>query len=143
MKKILYLLSTISLMSCGNSNSQIIKNVGALQFHELVNKDDGIIIDVRTQNEFYSGHLKDATNIDFYANDFSKKLSIIRKDVPIYVYCRSGGRSSLAASKMEELAFSNIYNLNGGIGAWILKKYPTITSKDKKKKITLLLLPQK
>jgi thioredoxin len=130
MKKILYLLSAISLISCGNTNSQIIENIEAPQFQTLTNKENGIIIDVRTPEEFYSGHIKDATNIDFYSDKFIEKLKIVRKDVPIYVYCRSGGRSSSAANKMEELGFTKVYNLVGGIGAWDSENYPTIKSKE-------------
>ena len=54
----------------------------------------------------------------------------MRKDVPIYVYCRSGGRSSSAADKMEKLGFTKVYNMIGGIGSWQSKGYETIKSKE-------------
>ena len=135
MKNILFLLSIISLISCGNTNSQIIENIEALQFQTLINKEDGIILDVRTSQEFHSGHIKDATNIDFYADDFIDKLKIVRKDIPIYVYCRSGGRSSSSASKMEKLGFTKVYNLVGGIGSWDSANYKTVKSKEAKRSI--------
>ena len=134
MKNILSLVGVFLLISCGNTNSQVIENIQALQFKKIINKQDGIIIDVRTPQEFHSGHIKEATNIDFYADDFTDKLKIVRKDVPIYVYCRSGGRSSSAASKMEKLGFTKVYNLVGGIGAWDAVNYTTIKSKEGKKK---------
>ena len=134
MKYILFLVSaSIFLISCGHTTSQTIANIEAVEFYKLINKENGIIIDVRTPEEFYSGHIKDATNIDFYAADFIDKLKIVRKDVPIYVYCRSGGRSSSAASKMEKLGFSKVYNLAGGIGAWNSANYKTVKSKASKK----------
>lgn len=133
MKKILYLIFATLLISCSNTNSQIIQNVGASLFYELIKKEDGIIIDVRTSEEFHSNHIKDASNIDFYSDNFSKKLNIIRKDVPIYIYCRSGGRSSKSANKMEKLGFLKVYNLAGGIGAWNSENYPTIKSKKREK----------
>tara|TARA_X000000368_G_scaffold416540_1_gene410708 strand:+ start:1468 stop:2169 length:702 start_codon:yes stop_codon:yes gene_type:complete len=132
MKKILSLLSIVVLISCGETNSQVVQNIKAEKFQEFSNLNDGIIIDVRTVAEFNSGHIKDATNIDFYADDFESKLKIVRKDVPIYVYCRSGGRSSSAAKKMEKLGFSEVYNLLGGIGSWNSKGYITIKSKNGK-----------
>ena len=101
MKKILSLLSIVVLISCGDTNSQVVQNIKAEKFQEFSILNDGIIIDVRTVAEFNSGHIKDAANIDFYADDFESKLKIVRKDVPIYVYCRSGGRSSSAAKKIE------------------------------------------
>ena len=48
-----------------------------------------------------SGHISDATNIDYYSSDFKEKLDLVNKDVPILVYCRSGGRSSRAANIMQ------------------------------------------
>ena len=132
MKNILFLLSLSLLFSCGNTNSQIIDDVNAEKFHQLIEKGDGIIIDVRTSQEFNSGHIIDATNIDFYSEDFTEKLKIVRKDVPIYVYCRSGGRSSSAANKMEKLGFTKVYNMLGGIGSWQSEGYETIKSKEGK-----------
>jgi len=130
MKKILFLLSITFLFSCENTNSQIIEDVNTENFHQLIEKGDGIIIDVRTSQEFNSGHIIDATNIDFYSDDFTDKLKIVRKDVPIYVYCRSGGRSSSAADKMEKLGFTKVYNMIGGIGSWQSEGYETIKSKE-------------
>jgi thioredoxin 1 len=133
MKNILLLLSILFLISCRNTNSQITENIEAPQFQKIINKIDGIILDVRTPQEFHSGHIKDATNIDFYADDFPDKLKIVRKDMPIYVYCRRGGRSSSAASEMEKLGFTKVYNLVGGIGAWNSANYTTIKSKGRTK----------
>ena len=132
MKKILSLLSIVVLISCGETNSQVVQNIKAEKFQEFSALNDGIIIDVRTAAEFNSGHIKDATNIDFYAIDFTDKLKIVRKDIPIYVYCRSGGRSSSAAKEMEKLGFSEVYNLLGGIGSWNSKGFKTIQSKGQK-----------
>ena len=132
MKKILSLLSIVVLISCGETNSQVVQNIKVEKFQQFSALNDGIIIDVRTATEFNSGHIKDATNIDFYANDFTDKLKIVRKDVPIYVYCRSGGRSSSAAKKMEKLGFSEVYNMLGGIGSWNSKRFKTIQSKGEK-----------
>ena len=135
MKNVISLLSTIFLIYCGNTNSQIIENIEAPEFKTIINKVDGIIIDVRTPHEFYSGHIKEATNIDFYADDFTDKLKVVRKDVPIYVYYRSGGRSSSAASKMEKLGFTKVYNLIGGIESWNYVNYSIVESKQQKKSI--------
>ncbi len=133
MREILYSFAVVFLVSCGNTNSQIIRNIDALEFNLLIKKEETIIIDVRTPQEFHSGHIKDATNIDFYEGGFIDKLQMVRKDLPILVYCRSGGRSSSAARKMEELGFTRVYNLVGGIGAWNTANYTTIKSKGSKR----------
>ena len=129
MKSILYVLSIAFFVSCGNIKSQVIEDVNAEKFHQLIEKGDGIIIDVRTTQEFSSGHIIDATNIDYYSKDFADKLNLVRKDVPIYLYCRSGGRSSSAANKMEKLGFTKVYNMLGGIGSWKSVGYKIVKSK--------------
>ena len=138
MKNILFLLSFSCLISCEDIRSQIVEDIGAIQFYKLIKETNGIIIDVRTPQEFYSGHIKDATNIDFYSDNFTNKLKITRKDIPIYVYCRSGGRSSIAASKMQKLGFSKVYNLVGGIGAWEAANYKIFKSNKIDKSTSLV-----
>ena len=133
MRNILYLVIVIFLISCANTNSQIIQNIGVSEFQLLINKEEAIIIDVRTPQEFHSGHIKDATNIDFYEVDFIDKLKMVRKDLPVFVYCRSGGRSSSSARKMEELGFNQVYNLVGGIEAWNTANYATTKSNESKR----------
>ena len=92
MKNILFILLVVFLFLCSNkSTSQSIQNVEAALFEINSNKGNSIIIDVRTKEEFVSGHISDATNIDYYGSDFKEKLDLVKKDVPILVYCRSGG----------------------------------------------------
>ena len=118
MREISFFIAVCFCFSCMNTNSQIIENIEALTFKTKISEIDGLIIDVRTPEEFSSGYIADATNIDFYANDFDHKLNIISKNQPIYIYCRSGGRSSAAAKKLEKLGFNEVYNLSGGISSW-------------------------
>lgn len=131
MKKIIYSLVSIVLVSCssGTVEAQVINNVSAVEFNKRINSDEGIILDVRTIQEVNEGHIEDATNIDFYASDFTEKLTLIRKDVPIYVYCRSGGRSSKTVAIMQDLGFKKIYNLLGGFGAWKGKDFKVVVTK--------------
>lgn len=132
MKKLVLFIGFCMLFSCMHTNSQIIENIDALRFKEEIKKLEGLVIDVRTPEEFHSGYIQEATNIDFYANDFDHKLNIISKDIPVYVYCRSGGRSYATAKKMEKLGFTKVYNLVGGIGSWDSAGYKikTFTSND-------------
>ena len=120
-KKISFITTSIFIISCTNTTSEnntIISNVNANEFQSLIKNANGIILDVRTLNEFSSGHLIDASNIDYYAKDFSSKLELMSKTATIYVYCRSGGRSLSAAKTMKGLGFLKIVNLSGGIKAW-------------------------
>ena len=133
MKKILFIFLVVFLCSCSNqSTSQCIQNIDAVLFEVNSNKENSIIIDVRTKEEFVSGHINHASNIDYYGSDFKEKLDLLNKEVPVLVYCRSGGRSSRAANIMQSLGFTEIYNLSGGIGAWKDSGYDVIKISDKK-----------
>jgi len=132
-RNIIYSLTTLLLVFCSSESieAQAIQDVNALDFNKLINTEQGIILDVRTLAEVNAGHIEDATNIDFYASDFTAKLNLIRKDVPIYVYCRSGGRSAKAVRKMQELGFDKVYNLLGGFSEWESNNFRVVLSEDK------------
>jgi rhodanese-related sulfurtransferase len=85
---------------------------------------NGLLLDVRTDNEFAQGHLRGAQQIDFYRADFSDALEKLDKDQPVFIYCRSGNRSGKAAKQMKAMGFTAVYNLEGGIGAWSKRGKP-------------------
>ena len=133
MKKIILPIALLALMACGNgehneANTQnasteqtaqaTVKNVDAKEFKSLVEKGDGIVLDVRTPQETAQGVIPNAVTIDFYSPDFKEQVANLDKSKPVYVYCKSGGRSSNAAQILKDLGFKEIYNLNGGITAW-------------------------
>ena len=133
MKKILLKLLVVFLCSCSNqSTSQSIQNVDAASFEINSKKENSIIIDVRTKEEFVSGHISDVQTLIIMAL-ILKKLDLVNKDVPILVYCRSGGRSSRAANIMQSLGFTEVYNLSGGIGAWKDSGFDVIKTRQEKK----------
>ena len=67
------------------------------------------VIDVRTDDEFKSGHLESAINIEW--QDIVSVASIIDKDDQIYLYCRSGNRSKKATNILIDVGYKNIINL--------------------------------
>ena len=77
------------------------------------------LVDVRTFNEYNSGHIKNAIHIDFFnTSNFKKSFEKLDKDKPVYLYCRSGARSQKAARKLIAMGFSKIYDLKGGYMRW-------------------------
>ena len=122
------------LVSCTSVDikAQVIYNVNATEFDKLINSVEGIVLDVRTIDEVNEGRIENATNVDFYASDFTYKLNLIRKDVPIYVYCRSGGRSEKVVFEMKDLGFHKVYNLLGGFGAWKSEGFNVVSEKQMK-----------
>ncbi|MFT7057126.1 MAG: rhodanese-related sulfurtransferase [Roseivirga sp.] len=77
------------------------------------------LIDVRTPQEFEAGHILNAVMIDFKAADFRTQVKNLKKRKPIAVYCKSGNRSGQAFAILQEMGFRKIYDLEGGITAWI------------------------
>ncbi|WP_038028838.1 rhodanese-like domain-containing protein [Thermonema rossianum] len=118
---ILFLLLT----ACsGSSQSQGVKDLDAQAFAQQLKKEPGVVLDVRTPEEYSEGHLPNAQLLNFYDDDFRSKLQQLDKDKTYYVYCRSGGRSSRAVALMKELGFKKVYNLKGGIMQWQAQKLP-------------------
>lgn len=77
------------------------------------------LVDVRTPEEYAQGHIQGAENINFFDEDFEQQLEQkLDKEQPVYIYCRSGNRSSKAAARMEALGFKAIYDLEGGYMNW-------------------------
>ncbi|MEE9363193.1 MAG: rhodanese-like domain-containing protein [Cellulophaga sp.] len=97
-----------------------IKTKNITEFSQKDTKE-GILVDVRTQEEFNEGHLKGALHMDWFAKDFIKQFAAIGKDKNIYLYCRSGNRSGKAAHVLDSIGYKSVTNLNGGYKAWLLK----------------------
>ncbi len=76
------------------------------------------LIDVRTPGEFAEGHLENAVNINVNSNDFAAQVEKLDKEQPVYIYCKSGGRSGNAGKQLEAMGFKTIYDLKGGILSW-------------------------
>lgn len=127
MKKIFlfsFFAGTLMLNSC--SNAQPGKtNLTATEFAtKLQESGNSVILDVRSPEEFASGHLENATNIDWNGNDFENKTKVLNKEKPIFIYCLSGGRSAEAAQKLRASGFKEVYEMQGGIMKWRSAKLP-------------------
>jgi len=89
-----FIAVTLSLFGFAQGD---IQNISAEEFNTQIEKNPGIILDVRTPAETAQGYIPDASFIDLYDPEFKAKVKLMQKDQPIYVYCRSGGRSAKAA----------------------------------------------
>jgi len=89
--------------------------------------EDLVILDVRTADEFNDGHLEGAVMLDFYDPDFATQIADLDPDVPYLLYCRSGNRSGQAAEIMEQLGFTDVTDVDGGILAWVDAGQPIVT----------------
>jgi rhodanese-related sulfurtransferase len=86
---------------------------------QFLNDEHGIIIDVRTEDEFESGKIPGALNIDIYKGQgFIYRVEELDKSKNFYVYCAAGVRSANACGVMQQLGFENVFNLVGGFSNW-------------------------
>ena len=72
-----------------------------------------VLLDVRTPEEYASGHLEDARNVDYRGGDFAEALKRWDKNKVYYLYCASGNRSGKAATLLQENGFRHVYNIGG------------------------------
>lgn len=114
-----FLLLSFLMLSCNGQNSKKIESIAPQAFAEKIKATPNAqILDVRTPEEFASEHIENAVNIDWLGSDFVANTANFDKSKPVFVYCKSGGRSTKAAAKLAELGFTNISELQGGIMKW-------------------------
>ena len=102
--------------SC-NEPKQEVLTLDITEF-KLEDAGKGVLVDVRTPEEFSEGHLPGAVNINVLADDFKEKVGELKKRKPVYLYCKAGTRSKKASVILDSLDFRHIYNLDGGFNAW-------------------------
>jgi rhodanese-related sulfurtransferase len=95
-----------------------IKEVDCQGAMQLINHKQAIVLDVREDSEYKSGHVLNAKHIPL--GKLGQRLGELEKyrDQPVVVICRSGNRSCTASAQLGKQGFSQVYNLNGGVMAW-------------------------
>ena len=86
------------------------------QLAEKINDDSTVIIDVREPAEYAFGHIPGAVSIPL--GELEDRINELPKDKTIYVVCRTGTRSNLAAQKLTEKGFANVWNVVPGMSKW-------------------------
>jgi phage shock protein E len=114
-----YVCSERCCVYCSNDieENQIIERISVNEFYNGINENI-VLIDIRTPEEYNEGHIENAINIDYYANDFSNQINSLDKEKTYYIYCRSGSRSGNALKIFEDLGFKEVYDLRHGINSW-------------------------
>jgi len=83
----------------------------------MENLEEFVLLDARTEEEFSEGHIPGAIVIPHDEIFERAEAEIPEKDVPVFVYCRSGNRSKTASKALFDLGYSEIYEF-GGIIDW-------------------------
>ena len=113
------MFSLSSLLGCKSESKAMVQIVSVAEFKEGLSNNEVQLIDVRTPKEYEQDHIENAILIDYFSEDFKKKIQELDKDKPVYLYCKSGKRSEKSSKILADLGFTEIVNLNGGFMAWI------------------------
>ena len=117
-----YLLIVLLLTGCMylRPKQNGMSNLSQIEWAKALTKQpEAVILDVRTEEEFESGYIPNAKNIDLRMGPgFIDEINTLEKNKSYYVYCRSGARSAQAVQLMRDLGFNETYNLLGGILDW-------------------------
>ncbi len=104
------------------SEAAIYHKLSAEEAKQKMDSGDALIIlDVRTEEEFNTGHIQGAILIPNETINTEPPAILPDKNATILVYCRSGNRSKQAADKLVEMGYTQIYDF-GGISGWTLIK---------------------
>jgi rhodanese-related sulfurtransferase len=102
------------------------REVTPTQATQLINREDAVVLDVRSANEFQEGHIGGARNIPADALEQHKKQLDKLKDKPVIVCCIAGPRSTKVAGWLTANGFERVYLLSGGIRAWQSENLPLV-----------------
>ena len=124
--------SSKEAVKADRSQGSIVAHVTASEALELIQTNNGnpdfVILDVRTPEEFSDGHIENAINLDYYSARFKEELAGLVKDKVYLTYCRSGARSERTVAIMEDLDFTQVYDMTYGLNQWKAEDYPLTAS---------------
>src|SRR5690348_13679873 len=95
-----------------------VKNANVAQTIQLINRQDGVVVDVREPNEFKNGRIPNAINLPLSSLKSRAGDLVRHKDKPLVVACHSGQRSVKGAVILRQHGFPAVYTLAGGLLAW-------------------------
>ncbi len=102
------------------------QEVSAEEGAALIANVNPLVLDVRTPGEYAGGHLLDSVLIPVQVLQAEMGQLSGHEHKPVFIYCRSGNRSTVAAKMLMDKGFTNVVNLRGGIGEWQSKNLPVV-----------------
>ncbi|MBK6545051.1 MAG: rhodanese-like domain-containing protein [Saprospiraceae bacterium] len=110
LNSILFGILVFFMISCKNES---IGQTGPNDIKKQIEKDPGIMVDVRTLDEWNSGHHPRAIHADWEKGDFVKQSKSWDTSKTYYLYCAAGGRSSQATEHLKKNGYKKVINLGG------------------------------
>ncbi len=131
-------LAILSMVACGLTNKKDNVALTVQEFNAKMGETSNYtLLDVRTPEEYTTGYLTGAKNMDVNSADFLSNATTLNKEKAVLVYCKSGGRSKTAADQLRVLGYE-VFDLAGGITSWRANDLPTEQAqKEDKESFTL------
>lgn len=107
-----YLAGGVASWKSAGKNLSKIENISPIQFANLYNQNRDRIFDLRSEQEYFGGHIKESKNMPL--STIQSVWSSFPKEKSFYVYCAGGYRSMIAASLLKIQGFDNVVNISGG-----------------------------
>jgi len=117
----------LTQIGCSDGSTRFYRDISPDDAYELINDNndnpDFMIIDVRRDYEFDSGHIENSMLIDYYSSEFETDIDNLDRNRIYLLYCKHGAKSWTALNLMKTMGFIKIYNMSGGILKWIERGY--------------------
>lgn len=109
-----------------NYSSAAYREVLSAEAAKFIDNLNPLILDVRTSREYSGGHIKNSTLLPL--QEFQRRVGELasHKNDPVFVYCRTGNRSTVAAKILVDQGFTNVVNLRRGIVEWRKAGLPVV-----------------
>ena len=118
-------LATAVIASAVKAKLSPVKQVEHQAAVALINKQDAVVVDVRTQEEFAKGHIANAHHMPLAQIEQGNTTEIDKhREKPVIVVCETGDRADKAATKLVKAGFQQVYLLRGGLSQWRASNLP-------------------
>ena len=101
------------------------KQTGVEEVHDALKRREVTVVDVREPDEWEAGHVPGAKHLPRGLLEYKAADELPDKDARIVVHCALGGRGALAAKSLQEMGYTNVANMEGGVKAWQENGYET------------------
>lgn len=96
---------------------------------QLINRDNALLIDLSSQQEFEKGHIPGARHVPMSQFDPESKDLAKARELPVALVCRNGQVSARAAQRLRKAGFAKVYWLEGGLAAWQQAQMPLVAGR--------------
>ena len=102
------------------------EQTGVEEVHDALERGEEVsVVDVREPEEWEAGHVPGAKHLPRGLLEYKVADELPNKDARIVVHCALGGRGALAAKSLQEMGYTNVANMEGGVKAWRENGYET------------------